>query len=74
MSVESTPSLIYALPYFEAFMSKLEHLGKEYPIIKPWTKLAEQKATKYYRKMDETDAHVMAICTFIYLYTPLSLT
>jgi hypothetical protein len=74
MSSESTPNLTFALPFFEIFMTQLGLLGEKFPIIKPWTDLAEEKATKYYRKMDETDAYVMNMCTFLYLYTALSLT
>jgi hypothetical protein len=69
--------LSHALPYFEIFMSHLTELGKksEGGILKPWTDIAEQCATKYYKKMDDTDAYVITLCMALYLhYTCLLLT
>ena len=59
--------LSYALPYFEVFMLHLTELGEQQHVLKPWTDVAKACATKYYIRMDDTDAYVVTLCTF-YIY------
>jgi hypothetical protein len=66
MSAESTPVLASAIPSFELFMSawgamladiylQHENVGK---FIHPGLAIA----TKYYNKMGDTDAYIIAMC------------
>jgi hypothetical protein len=66
MSAESTPVLAGAIPSFELFMSALqamladielqqENVGK---FIQPGRVIT----TKYYNKMGDTDAYIIAMC------------
>jgi hypothetical protein len=64
MSSESTPSLSFAIASFEKFMMTMEDVGDENPILKPWTDIGLKWATKYYIRMDDTDAYVIAMCKF----------
>jgi hypothetical protein len=65
MSRESTPILSYAIIEFEMFMTSLERLGKQHKILKPWTDVGLHWATKYYDRMDDTDAYVVTMCKFL---------
>ena len=47
MSSEKTLVLSEAISHFELFMSDLEALVKEYPILKPWADTALRWANKY---------------------------
>lgn len=66
MSNESLPRLGSAVPCFELFMSAWETLGATMPRVKPWTDLGLEWATKYYKRMDDTRAYVVAMCKFFY--------
>ena len=60
MSSESTPVLSRTILTFE--MTEWEKLMEEYSILKPWIEISLRWATKYYIRMDETEAYVVAMC------------
>ena len=62
MSSESMPILLHSIIKIEKYMMELEILGKKYHILKPWTDIGVQWATKYYKWMDNTKAHVITMC------------
>lgn len=62
MSSESTPVLSRTILAFEIFMTEWEKLAEEYSILKPWIEIGLRWATKYYIRMDETEAYVVAMC------------
>jgi hypothetical protein len=64
MSSESTPILSRAIVHFEMFMTEWEKLGKRHIILRPWTQIGLEWATKYYIRMDETDAYIVTMCKF----------
>src|SRR6267378_1888480 len=73
MSSETTPILSRAIPDFEMFMTEWERLGADCPELKFWMEIGLRWAKKYYVKMDETDAYVVAMCKFHTGYgTPLT--
>jgi len=43
-------------------MTDLETLGKDFPVLKPWTAIGVDWGTKYYTQMDNTKAYVVAMC------------
>jgi hypothetical protein len=59
------PTLSHAIISFERFMTDLENLGDEYEELKPWTDIALRWATKYYIRMDDTDAYVVTMCKIL---------
>jgi hypothetical protein len=61
MCGESTPILSDAIPVFEMFMSKWETL-KDNPKTKTLAKAGLETAYKYYNRMDNTKAYVVAMC------------
>lgn len=63
LSSESTPVLSRAITEIEEYMTALEKLGEDHYILKPWADIGVQWATKYYRRMDDMKAHVVAMCT-----------
>jgi hypothetical protein len=64
MSSESMPTLSHAIKSFETFMMDLEEVGEQFDILKPWVDIGMYWATKYYIRMDDTDAYVVAMCKF----------
>jgi hypothetical protein len=62
MSRERTPVLSGAIPAFEMFMTAWEQLGQKHPRMSRWTKIGIKWAAKYYTKMDDTRAYVIAMC------------
>jgi len=50
------------------FMTEWENLGREHKILKFWTEIGLKWAKKYYVRMDETDAYVVAMCKFYARY------
>ena len=51
-------------------MTSWEKVGKKYALLKPWTDVGIQWATKYYVRMDDTKAYVVAMCkSFNWLIT-----
>jgi hypothetical protein len=65
MSAHTTPVLSGAIPSFELFMTQWEQLGKDHRNLKPWTDIGLKWATKYYKRMDDTDAYIIAMCKFL---------
>ncbi|KAF8834807.1 hypothetical protein BDN67DRAFT_914167, partial [Paxillus ammoniavirescens] len=61
MSSESLPCLGSTVPCFELFMSAWEMLGATHPRVKPWTDVGLEWATKYYQRMDNTRAYIIAM-------------
>lgn len=62
MSAESMPVLSGAVPSFEIFMTKWERVREQYPAAKYWVDIGLEWAKKYYIRMDDTDAYVVAMC------------
>jgi len=46
-------------------MTEWEILGKKYAILKPWTDIGMRWATKYYIRMDDTEAYVLTMCKLV---------
>jgi len=66
MSSESTPVLCGAIASFELLMTKWERLGEEHPELQYWTQIGLAWARKYYKRMDDTDAYVIAMGEFLF--------
>jgi hypothetical protein len=62
MSSESTPVLSRAISSFEMFMTEWENYGKQHKTLRLWTEIGLRWATKYYIRMDDTDAYVVTMC------------
>jgi len=62
MSAHATPVLSGAIPAFELFMSNWEDLGNKFNNLKPWTDIGLKWARKYYNRMDDTRAYIIAMC------------
>jgi len=65
MSSESTPVLSHTIIEFKKFMTELERLGDDHPVLKPWMDIGVHWATKYYIQMDDTKAYVVSMCKFL---------
>jgi hypothetical protein len=61
MSAEVSPSLAGVIPCFEHFMYMWERLGKMEPKLTPYTDEGLKWATKYYNRMDNSRAYVVAM-------------
>ena len=73
MSSESMPVLSHAIIKFKKFMTAWEKLGIVHQILKPWMDIGVHWATKYYIRMDFTQAYVVAMCrSFNWLITTLT--
>jgi hypothetical protein len=73
MSSETTPILSRAIPDFEIFMTQWERFGSVYPVLKFWIDIGLHWAKKYYNRMNDTDAYVVAMCKSLTGYgTPLT--
>jgi len=59
---ESMPVLLHGVIALEEYMMDLETLGKDFPVLKPWTAIGMDWGTKYYTWMDDTKAYVVAMC------------
>jgi hypothetical protein len=64
MSAHATPVLSGAIPSFELCMTQWERLGDSFTNLKPWTEIGLKWATKYYKRMDDTRAYIVAMCQF----------
>jgi hypothetical protein len=64
MSKEKMPVLAGVIPMFECFMSSWETLArvKENRHLKDALEMGLEFAKKYYNKMDNTNAFVIAMC------------
>ena len=61
MSSETTPVLCGSIASFELLMTQWERLGEEHPELRYWTRIGLRWARKYYTRMDDTDAYVIAM-------------
>ena len=61
MSREQTPVLAGTLPAFEMFMSTWELLGEKHPRLEPFINIGLSWARKYYCRMDQTRAYIVAM-------------
>jgi hypothetical protein len=66
MSAHMTPVLSGAIPSFELFMARWEKLGEEHHNLRAWTEIGLKWATKYYKRMDDTDAYVISMCELLF--------
>lgn len=62
LSGEGTPVLARSIPALEMLMSQWEWMAIHTPDYAPWINQGLECALKYYRHMDDTDAHVIALC------------
>lgn len=62
MSSDSTPILSGAIPAFEIFMTAWERIREKHKETKNWVDVGLTWATKYYDRMDCTQAYIMAMC------------
>lgn len=46
-------------------MTRWEKLRTKYPELKPWVDVGLEWAEKYYDRMDDTDAYVIAMCELL---------
>ena len=70
MSAHATPVLSGAIPTFELFITQWEQLGEQFGNLKPWTDIGLKWANKYYNRMDDTRAYIIAMCKFFFSLTP----
>jgi hypothetical protein len=61
MSREETPVLAGSLPAFEMFMTAWEKLGETHVRLTPMIDIGLKWAKKYYCRMDDTKAYVLAM-------------
>jgi hypothetical protein len=66
MSREQTPVLAGSLPAFEMFMTAWDALAEKHPRLKPFIDIGLVWARKYYCRMDNTRAYVIAMSAFFY--------
>jgi hypothetical protein len=64
MSREETPVLAGTLPAFEMFMSAWERLAENHPRLGPFIEIGLHWARKYYCRMDQTRAYIVAMGQF----------
>lgn len=57
---EQTPVLAGVIPAFEIFLTKWEKLA----VSKPWIDEGLKWVTKYYCRLDSSDAYVIVMCKF----------
>jgi hypothetical protein len=65
MLSKATLVLLHAIIYLEMLMMEWEKLGEQHKVLKLWTDISLRWATKYYIKMDDTNAYVIAMCKFL---------
>ena len=71
LSKEETPVLAGAIPAFEIFLTKMEKLAEVKPHLKLFIDEGLSFAYKYYNRMDQTNAYVIAMCRFFFLVKSL---
>lgn len=62
MSEQKTPVLAGAIPAIERFMTRWEKLAEMQPHLSPAINAGLSIANKYYNKMDDTHAYIVAMC------------
>ena len=68
LCVEKTPTLGNVIPQFELFMSLLEVLGSQSEELRPITDVGIKWATKYYQRIDDSQAYAIAMCKLPQIY------
>jgi len=64
MSSESRPRLGSAISHFEMFMTIWENAAKKFPRCQPFIDIGLEWAKRYYNRMDDTRAYVIAMCKY----------
>jgi hypothetical protein len=62
MSAHATPVLSGAIPSFELFMTQWERVGERFENLRALTDIGLRWANKYYNRMDDTRAYIIAMC------------
>jgi len=62
MSSEQFPRLGRAVPTFELVMTAWENLANGTPRLQPYLSVGLEWAKKYYVRMDNTRAYIVAMC------------
>ena len=62
MLKEKTPVLSGSIPAFETFMMEWELLSEKHKRLKPWIDVGLEWASEYYKRMDWTNAYIVAMC------------
>jgi hypothetical protein len=62
MSSDALPSLGRMVPTLELFMRGWEQLAKQEPRLAPWIDNGLHWAYRYYKRTEETDAYLLAMC------------
>lgn len=62
------PVLAGSIKAFELFMSQWETLGVKHPRLEPFCAIGLTWATKYYARMDQTKAYIIAMGKSSYSY------
>ena len=65
MLSEATPVLSHVIICLEMLMMEWENLGEQHEVLKPWTDIGLRWETKYYIKMDDTNAYIVTMCKFL---------
>lgn len=65
MANETLPVLCSAIPAYEKFMSRWERAAAKNPTLAPAINEGLKYAYKYYGRMDQTDAYVVAMCEYM---------
>jgi hypothetical protein len=65
MSFEQIPVLSHVIINFKMLMSEWERIAEQHECLKPWIKIGLHWATKYYIRMDDTEAYVVTMCKFV---------
>lgn len=68
MSKDKTPVLAGTIPTLERLMDGLETLAAEQPHLEPAIAAGLESAIKYYNKLDDTKAYVIALCEFKHIF------
>lgn len=68
LSKDETPVLAGVIPAFEIFLTKWDTLAVAKPWLKPWIDVGLSWITKYYQRLDLTDAYVVAMCRFYFTH------
>jgi hypothetical protein len=65
MLSKATPDLLHVIICLEMLMTEWENLREQHEVLKLWMDIGLHWATKYYIKMDDTNAYVVTMCKFL---------
>ena len=68
LSNEMTPVLAGVIPAFEIFLTKMEKLAEAKPHLNSFITEGLSFAYKYYKRMDNTIAYIIAMCMLFFLW------